>query len=555
MDTLDLHNMRDSFLPFLSCLQSGRVKKERLVIDLVNANRLKQAEVFVFLKTMAFDKKEEEKAIRVRETIHGISEHIKFTNDVVFTPDPTYKVLQKIGMNYSRNVDQILNSLRSLPLRINWRKKAHVLDLHSKLSSFVNRDKVGVMSKFKDQHSTGQFQKKKMLDIMTFNYIDCTKNYFKMYLNTVREIKMKEKHLRLTATFDSLLELSHSNFEILFQGEKVWQKKMSHLKMLDSRMKDKMKQAIKLWHSSARTISHYNQITNEKKIRLLGFVSEILKKNSYTETKHTIQLFHKNLNIIKIQTKFLNKLCDSQAGKVIKAMMIWKNLPKPANKEIIAKASKFESGLFRFAQKMVRFPINKFKDEHYVGNDRKKMAIRKLVAKSCSGIDKYFSIWKKNNELITLFSKCHQVERLAQIIATAQLENYRLLLDGDISQRVERSFMKIGKWWDRKKQGALAKWRKTAIRMKRSDELKAKALMGISEMEKTVRVRKIVSVIKNLKTQAFLRKVIIGHFVSRNKLRAHEGLSRIRNLPDWRRKARELRKRQSLLRAVTLVSA
>lgn len=61
-------------------------------------------------------------------------------------------------------------------------------------------------------------------------------------------------------------------------------------------------------------------------------MSEILKKNGYTETKNVVQLFQKNSNITKIQTKFLNKLCDSQAGKVIKAMMIWKNLPKPSNK-------------------------------------------------------------------------------------------------------------------------------------------------------------------------------------------------------------------------------
>ena len=39
-------------------------------------------------------------------------------------------------------------------------------------------------------------------------------------------------------------------------------------------------------------------------------------------------MFKKNANIIKIQTKFLRKLCDSQAGKVMRAMMVWKTLPE-----------------------------------------------------------------------------------------------------------------------------------------------------------------------------------------------------------------------------------
>ena len=59
--------------------------------------------------------------------------------------------------------------------------------------------------------------------------------------------------------------------------------------------------------------------------------------------------------------------------------------------------------------KIIKSTLNKFKDEHYYGNDSKKQFIRKLVAKSCTGISKYFEIWKKNNKLITLFSRCHKV--------------------------------------------------------------------------------------------------------------------------------------------------
>ena len=107
-------------------------------------------------------------------------------SNLLFEPDPVFKVLQKMVINYHKNTAQSFLSLKSLPLRINWKKKSQVLDLHSKLSFFVNRDKASVLGKFKDNHYKGQFQKKKMLDIMTFRYIDCTKNYFKIYLNEVR---------------------------------------------------------------------------------------------------------------------------------------------------------------------------------------------------------------------------------------------------------------------------------------------------------------------------------------------------------------------------------
>ena len=89
-------------------------------------------------------------------------------------------------INYHNNTGILLKSLVNLPLRINWKKKSNVLDLHSKLSLLVNRDKASVLGKFKDNHYKGQYQKKKMLNVMTFRYVDCTKNYFKIYLNEVR---------------------------------------------------------------------------------------------------------------------------------------------------------------------------------------------------------------------------------------------------------------------------------------------------------------------------------------------------------------------------------
>ena len=87
------------------------------------------------------------------------------------------------------------------------------------------------------------------------------------------------------------------------------------------------------------------------------------------------------------------------------------------------------------------------------------MAIRKLVAMSCSGIDKYFSIWAKNNKMITVFSKCHKLEYMAQCINQIQAQQFGLLFEGRRSREVESSFLKIGDWWNRKTMRLFKAWR------------------------------------------------------------------------------------------------
>lgn len=48
---------------------------------------------------------------------------------------------------------------------------------------------------------------------------------------------------------------------------------------------------------------------------------------------------------MKMQNNFFQRLMDTQFGKVIKAINVWKNLPQLKNRELIARATKFQSGL------------------------------------------------------------------------------------------------------------------------------------------------------------------------------------------------------------------
>lgn len=42
---------------------------------------------------------------------------------------------------------------------------------------------------------------------------------------------------------------------------------------------------------------------------------------------------------------FLKRLCEGKSGKLLRGLMIWKNLPEPKNKERINRATKFQSSI------------------------------------------------------------------------------------------------------------------------------------------------------------------------------------------------------------------
>lgn len=103
----------------------------------------------------------------------------------------------------------------------------------------------------------------------------------------------------------------------------------------------KLQQTLKFWHNISKNLSFYQQIKNEKKKRFLCLLSDLYSKNQDINTKKMILAFDKNSTIIQLQINFLKKLCDGQAGKALKAIMIWKTLPKAKNKHLVAKATKF----------------------------------------------------------------------------------------------------------------------------------------------------------------------------------------------------------------------
>lgn len=76
--------------------------------------------------------------------------------------------------------------------------------------------------------------------------------------------------------------------------------------------------------------------------------------------------------------------------------MVWKSLPNPGAKKMKQKASKFEAGLARVHFKRLKGTYEKFKNEQYDGNIKKKYAVNKLIQVTMSDSNRTFNKWRKN---------------------------------------------------------------------------------------------------------------------------------------------------------------
>lgn len=98
------------------------------------------------------------------------------------------------------------------------------------------------------------------MSFMSYQYIDCTKNYFKLYLNNVRQIKINDKHNIVTKVFQTWLDTQKNNFDPLFMGDKLWRKKQENFNKFNKKIQDRVRQALKLWQSTARSMTLLNTI-------------------------------------------------------------------------------------------------------------------------------------------------------------------------------------------------------------------------------------------------------------------------------------------------------
>lgn len=110
-----------------------------------------------------------------------------------------------------------------------------------------------------------------------------------------------------------------------------------------------------------------------------------------------VRNFYKNYKIKEIQRKVLKKILGCKAGKVAQYYMEWKNLPDNSQKVFRKKVSVFEKGLDKFYIGRLKSVFEAFKNSIYVGEDKKRHAVRKLVLVTMSDSSRLFSKWRRLN--------------------------------------------------------------------------------------------------------------------------------------------------------------
>ena len=143
--------------------------------------------------------------------------------------------------------------------------------------------------------------------------------------------------------------------------------------------------------------------------------------------------------------------------------------------------------------------MNCFKDCHYFGNEKKKYCIRKLVAKSCSGIGQYFQKWNHNKDLINLFTQNRHVEGLFQAMSSTTARHLGLLVGGDEADRKKKGLEIVLRWWDRQKQWYLKCWNQRVRQGKINDLNKKHVLKGLVRTHQAFRGRQLVEAIGHYK--------------------------------------------------------
>lgn len=153
-------------------------------------------------------------------------------------------------------------------------------------------------------------------------------------------------------------------------------------------------EAMSLWRIHARDLTMNHKLTAQKRAELTKMLQDLITNSKQKALRECIALFKKNWRILLVQNNFFQKLMNTQFGKVIGALQIWKNLPVPKNKELIGKANKFQETLQRHVNNNLKATWRAFVSDYEQGLVKKKYIMRLLIQKCSKGLGKFFEEWK-----------------------------------------------------------------------------------------------------------------------------------------------------------------
>jgi len=116
----------------------------------------------------------------------------------------------------------------------------------------------------------------------------------------------------------------------------------------------------------------------------LAMFNKVMDSSQTSQVLHIIELFKKNLKVVKVSKNFFNRLMNTKAGKVMSFFDKLKTIPDAKMNKLKKKGIIFENRLHNFVQKRLRNSLAPFKENIFEANTKKKYCLSRLL-RACMG--------------------------------------------------------------------------------------------------------------------------------------------------------------------------
>lgn len=82
-------------------------------------------------------------------------------------------------------------------------------------------------------------------------------------------MKKNEQNKQVSQFFSDLFDISKSQQEMIFISKSIWNLKAKYITKLDDKVRNRISQTLRIWHESAKAITHFKKLNDEKKKRIL----------------------------------------------------------------------------------------------------------------------------------------------------------------------------------------------------------------------------------------------------------------------------------------------
>jgi hypothetical protein len=149
------------------------------------------------------------------------------------------------------------------------------------------------------------------------------------------------------------------------------------------------------------------RISLEQKGKFIALLNNLLNNDRVTRIKDIVDKFRLNARITEIQRRFLSRMLNTKAGRILTAFKAIKELPESRD---LSAGVQFHNKLLEYALKPVRESFNKFKREETEGILRKRKAALLMIRNSMSSNKKCIDKWHNYAMTAKMYERARRLE-------------------------------------------------------------------------------------------------------------------------------------------------